>query len=91
MKQISSLIIAFAMFGVIFSGLPSVYSQTSDVETSEQTTFSGDLLNDPMAIEILKKIEESKIKIAKLEQQNYDNLQAQKFFWTTSIITSTTI
>ena len=79
MKQISSLIVAFAMFGVIFSGLPSVYSQTSDVETSEQTTFSGNLLNDPMALEILKKIEESKIKIAKLEQQNYDNIQAQKF------------
>ena len=79
MKQISTIIVAFAMFGVIFSGLPSVYSQTSDVETSEQTTFSGDLLNDPLALEILQKIEESKIKIAKLEQQNYDNIQAQKF------------
>jgi len=79
MKQILSLVMAFAMFGVIFGVLPSAYSQTSDVETSEQTTFSGDLLNDPMALEILQKIEESKRKIAKLEQQNYDNLQAQKF------------
>ena len=79
MKQILSLVMAFAMFGVIFSVLPSAYSQTSDVETSEQTTFLGDLLNDPMALEILKKIEESKRKIIKLEQQNYDNLQAQKF------------
>ena len=79
MKQISSLFVAFAIFGVFFSVLPSAYSQTSDVETSEQTTLSGDLLNNPVAQEILKKIEESKRKIAKLEQQNYDNLQAQKF------------
>ena len=79
MKQTLSLIVAFAMFGVIFSVLPSVYAQTSDVETSEQTTLSNELLNNPLAQEILQKIEESKRKIAKLEQQNYDNLQAQKF------------
>ena len=79
MKQIPSLVVAFAVFGVIFSVLPSAYAQTSDVETSEQTILSGDLLNDPMALEILQKIEESKRKIAKLEQQNFDNLQAQKF------------
>lgn len=79
MKRILSLIIAFAMFGVIFSVLPSTYAQTSDVETSEQTTLSNKLLNNPLAQEILQKIEESKRKIAKLEQQNYDNLQAQKF------------
>ena len=79
MKQISYLIVAFAMFGVVFSVLPSSYAQTSDVETSEQTTLSNELLNNPLAQEILQKIEESKRKIAKLEQQNYDNLQAQKF------------
>lgn len=79
MKQISFLVVAFAISGVIFSVFPSVYAQTSDVEISEQTTLSGDLLKDPMALEILQKIEESKRKIAKLEQQNFDNLQAQKF------------
>jgi len=79
MKLITSLIAAFVMFGVIFSFLPSTYAQTSDVETSEQTTLLGDLLNNSAALEILEKIEESKRKIAKLEQQNYDNLQAQKF------------
>lgn len=79
MKQISSLIVAFAIFGVIFSVLPSTYAQTFDVETSEQITLSNELLNNPLAQEILQKIEESKRKIAKLEQQNYDNLQAQKF------------
>ena len=79
MKQITFLVVTFAMFGIIFSILPSSYAQTSDVETSEQITFSGDLLNDPIALEILQKIEESKRKIAKLEQQNYDQLQAQKF------------
>ncbi len=67
------------MFGVIFSVLPSTYAQISNVETSEQTTLSNELLNNPLAQEILRKIEESKRKIAKLEQQNYDNLQAQKF------------
>ncbi|MCH9657562.1 fibronectin type III domain-containing protein [archaeon] len=79
MKQTSSLVVAFAIFGILFSVLPSTYAQTSDVEASEQTTLSDELLNDPLAQEILQKIEESKRKIAKLEQQNYDNLQAQKF------------
>ena len=79
MNQTSSVIVVFAMFGVIFSVLPSAYSQTSDVETSKQITLSGDLLNDPIAQEILQKIEESKQKIAKLEQQSYKNIQAQKF------------
>ncbi|MCH9659232.1 hypothetical protein K0U27_11215 [archaeon] len=79
MKQTFSLITAFVMFGVIFSVLPLAYSQTSDVNANEQTTLSGDLLNDPLAIKILQKIEESKRKIANLEQQNYDNMQAQKF------------
>ena len=79
MKQILSLIAAFVIFGVIFSVLPSAYSQTSDVETSEQTTLSDELLNNPLAQEILQKIEESKRKIVKLQQQSYDNLQVQKF------------
>jgi len=35
MKQILSLVMAFALFGIIFSVLPSAYSQT--LETSEQT------------------------------------------------------
>ncbi len=79
MKEILSLVVVFAMFEVVFGVLPSTYAQTSDVETSEQTTLSNELLNNPLAQEILQKIEESKRKIAKLEQQNYDNLQAQKF------------
>ena len=79
MKQISLLLVAFGVFGIIFSVMPHAYSQTLSIEPSESTVLSGDLLNDPLAQEILQKIEESKIKIAKLEQQNYDNLQAQKF------------
>ena len=79
MNHTISLIVVLATFGVIFSVVPVAYSQTSDVETSEQITLSGNLLNDPIALEILKKIDESKRKIAKLQQQNYDNLQAQKF------------
>ena len=72
-----SLAVVFAMFGVMFGILPSAYSQTTEI--SEQITLSNDLLNSPLAQEILQKIAESKRKIEKLEQQNYDNLQAQKF------------
>ena len=75
MKQITSLVVAFAMFGVIFSVLPSAYAQTSDVEISEQTTLSGDLLNDPIALEILQKMEESKRTIAKLDEVTIEFLK----------------
>ena len=79
MKQVFSLIVVFAMFGVLFGILPSAYSQISGDNTDEQTILSGDLLNNPLAMEIIQKIEESKRKIANLEQQNYDNVQAQRF------------
>ena len=39
MKQIPSLVVAFAMFGVIFSVLPSAYSETTEI--SKQGTFEG--------------------------------------------------
>jgi hypothetical protein len=79
MNQFVTTIAAFAIFGLFFSILPQAYSQTSDVEISEQTTLSGKLLENPLAQEILKKIEESKRKIAQLEKQNFENLKAQKF------------
>lgn len=72
------IILGISVVFVLFFAMNSIFAQ-SDVETSEQTTLSDELLHNPLAQEILQKIEESKRKIAKLEQQNYENLQAQKF------------
>ena len=55
-----------------------VYAQTSDVYTSNQITLSDDLKNNPVAHDILKKIEQTKQWIAELEQRNYEQLQAQE-------------
>ncbi len=52
--------------------------QTSYAQTSEQTTLSDDLANNPVAQDILRKIEQTKQWIAELEQRNYDNLEKQK-------------
>ena len=69
----------YLAFLLLLMCVPIGLDAFAQVETTEQQTYSGDLLNDPIAIEILQKIEESKIKIAKLQQQNFENLQAQKF------------
>ncbi|NOJ32737.1 MAG: hypothetical protein DA329_11425, partial [Candidatus Nitrosocosmicus sp.] len=45
---------------------------------SDQITFSDDLLNDPVAQDILKKIEQTKKMIAELEQKEYEKNQAQE-------------
>ena len=50
------------------------YAQTQ----SDQTTFSDDLLNDPIAQDILKKIEQTKKMIVELEQKEYEQNQAQE-------------
>jgi hypothetical protein len=62
--------------GLISNSLSPSYAQT--VETSPQTTLSGDLANDPVAQDILRKIELTKKWIADLEQKNYKKLQAEK-------------
>ena len=55
--------------------------QTSYAQTqsdSDQIIFSDDLLNDPIAQDILKKIEQTKKMIAELEQKEYEQNQAQE-------------
>jgi len=52
------------------------YAQT-DVSTSEQIILSDDLMNNPVAQDILRKIEQTKKWIADLEQRNYENLEKQ--------------
>lgn len=62
------------LIGVFFTiFLNSAYAQT----TSDQTTLSGDLQNNPVAQDILKKIEQSKKWIAQIEQRNFENSQRQ--------------
>lgn len=72
---LASIFLAFAII-VSFSS-NDVFAQ-ADVKTSKQTTLSKDLENDPLAQDILKKIEMTKQWIADLEKRNYEKIQEQK-------------
>lgn len=74
--EFASLTVFFA-FSILFLSANPIFAQT-DVEASEQTTLSEDLANDPVAQDILKKIEQTKKWIAELEQRNYEKLQVQE-------------
>jgi hypothetical protein len=65
------------VFFLIFGSTRTTYGQ-SPVETSTQTTLSGDLKNNPVAQDILEKIEQTKQWIAELEKRDYEKTQAQK-------------
>ena len=54
------------------------YAQTDDVDIDEQVILSDDLLSDPIAQDLLKKIEQTKKFIAELEQKEYEENQAKK-------------
>ena len=58
-------------------GSNEIFGQ-SQVEISQQTTLSGDLQNNPIAQDILEKIELTKQWIADLEKRDYEKTQAQK-------------
>ena len=53
------------------------YAQTQ-LDSEEQITFSDNLLNDPVAQDILKKIEQTKKMITELEEKEYEKNQAQE-------------
>ncbi len=74
------LVFALLAFGVVTSLIfQTTYAQTDDtVYTSKQTTLSKNLENDPIAQDILKKIEQTKKWIADLEKRNYDYLEKQR-------------
>lgn len=72
----SRVIIAIASIVLVSFSVQYGFAQT---DTSEQTTLSGDLANDPVAQDILRKIEQTKQWIADLEQREYDRIEAQKF------------
>lgn len=68
--------LGFALLAVAFSLIlvNNAYAQTSDT----QVTLSDDLQNNPVAQDILKKIEQTKKMIQELEQKEYEKNQAQK-------------
>ncbi len=74
------LIVTLLVFGVVtISTFQLTYAQTDDtVYTSDQTTLSGNLENNSVAQDILKKIDLTKKWIADLEKRNYDMLESQR-------------
>jgi hypothetical protein len=68
----------FLTLGIAFGSINSGFAQVDSSETNEQTTLSGDLLNSPLAQDILEKIEQTKQWIADLEKREYEKTQAQK-------------
>jgi len=75
LRSIWALAMIFVMVAVV--SLQPINAQT-DAETSEQTTLSGDLANNPVAQDILEKIEQTKQWIADLEKREYERTQAQQ-------------
>lgn len=72
----------YLVFGIVFSVLsffvvPNSYAQTSPV-IDEEIVFSDSLLNDPVAQDILKKIEQTKKMIKELEEKQFEENQAQE-------------
>ena len=63
---VNSIIYA-CLFGLMVISVNYSFAQS---ETSEQVTLSGDLVNNPVAQDILKKIEQTKKWIKELEEKN---------------------
>ena len=70
MRGIGYMVAVGIFFTIFFN---SAYAQT----TGDQTTLSGDLQNNPVAQDILKKIEQSKKWIEQIEKRNFENSQRQ--------------
>lgn len=74
MRKILALAGTIAVISVVFS---SVYAD--DTITGKQVTLSGDLANDPLAQDILKKIEQSKKQIAELQKKQEDKEKQDRY------------
>jgi hypothetical protein len=66
----------FLGFILMFISINSAFAQS--LESGEQVTLSGDLANNPVAQDILKKIEQTKKWIKELEAKNYATLESKK-------------
>lgn len=74
----SHVIIAIVSITLISFISNEAFAQEESQDVSKQITLSGDLANNPVAQDILKKIEQTKQWIADLEKRNYEKTQAQK-------------
>ena len=72
------VIIAIVSITLISFVTQEVLGQIQENKVSEQTTLSGDLANNPVAQDILRKIEQTKQWIADLEKRDYEKTLAQK-------------
>ena len=75
-----SSLMTILVFTVIFGiSVQTVYAQidNDNVITNEQITLSDNLADNPLAQDILKKIEQTKKWIAELEERNYEQLEKQ--------------
>lgn len=72
------VIIAIVSITLISFVTQDVLGQIEEDKVSEQTTLSGDLANNPVAQDILRKIEQTKQWIADLEKRDYEKTLAQK-------------
>ena len=76
---VSSLMVILVFVVALCLTAQTSFAQTSnDVTTNEQVTLSEDLANNPLAQDILKKIEQTKKWITELEQRNYEQLEKQR-------------
>ena len=71
------MILGISIVFTLFFAISPVFAQES-VDVSEQITLSGDLQNNPVAQDILKKIEKSKRWITQMEQRNFETQERQK-------------
>ena len=69
--------LALAVFAVAFS-LIFVNAAYAETTIDKQITISKDLQNNPVAQDILEKIEKSKKWISKIEQRNFEALEKEK-------------
>jgi len=74
-----SNLLSFAIFAFVISVslVHTGYAQTQP-DSGEQITLSGDLLNDPIAQDLLKRIEQTKKMIEELKQKEFEKNQAQE-------------
>lgn len=76
----SSLMIIIVFVITLGITAQTSYAQNNnyDVTANEQIPLSSDLANNPLAQDILKKIDQTKKWIADLEQRNYEQLEKQR-------------
>ena len=70
------VILGIGIIFALFFAINPIFADS--VDTSKQTTLSKDLQNNPLAQDILKKIEQTKKMIKELEQKEYEQNQAQE-------------